>query len=68
MERCAQSHPDKKDREELLDAIHGRGAFRRFKRALDRRDLREDWNRFRNAALEDIAIEFLEDKGIAYRR
>jgi hypothetical protein len=68
MDRFAQSQPDEEDREELLYAIHGRGAFRQFKRALDRLRLRDEWYQFRNAALEDIAIEFLESKGIAYRR
>jgi len=68
MERFAQAQPDQEVREELLHAIHGRGAFRHFKRAVDRLGLREDWFRFRNAALEDIAIEFLESNGIPYRR
>jgi hypothetical protein len=68
MERFAQSQPDEKDREDLLYALQGRGAFRHFKRALDRLRLWEDWNQFRNAALEEIAIEFLESEGIAYRR
>jgi hypothetical protein len=68
MERFAQSQPDEEDREELLYALHGRGAFRHFKGALNRRRLWDDRNQFRNAALEDIAIEFLESNGIPYRR
>ena len=68
MERFAQSQPDEEVREELLYALHGRGAFRHFKGALNRLRLWDDWNQFRNAALEDIAIEFLESKGIPYRR
>jgi len=68
MERFAQAQPDQEVREELLHAIHGRGAFRHFKGALNRRRLWDDRNQFRNAALEDIAIEFLESNGIPYRR
>ncbi len=67
MERFAQSQPDE-DREDLNYALHGRGAFRHFKRAVDRLGLREDWFRFRNEALEEIAIEFLESNDIPYRR
>ena len=53
---------------ELLDALHGRRAFRRFKDALQRLELAEEWYRYREGALEEIAVEFLEANGIGYRR
>jgi len=68
MERFADSLPDAAVRDELLNAIHGRGAFRRFKDDLRRLGLADEWYRFRDAALEEIAIEFLEEHGIAYHR
>ncbi len=68
MERFARSVSDSTASDELLDALHGRGAFRRFKDALQRLGLTEEWYRYREAALEKIAAEFLEANGIGYSR
>jgi hypothetical protein len=68
MERFAQSLTDDAVSDELDAALHGRGAFRRFKDAVHRLGIIDEWYRFREAALEEIAIEFLEEHGIAYRR
>jgi hypothetical protein len=68
MERFADSLSDVAVKDELLNAIHGRGAFRRFKDAVRRLGRADEWYRFRDAALEEIAIEFLEAHGIAYQR
>jgi hypothetical protein len=68
MERFARSVSDPAENDELLDALHGRGAFRRFKDALQRLELTEEWYRHREAALEEIAAEFLEANGIVYSR
>ena len=67
MKRFADSLADAAVTDELLNAIHGRGAFRRFKDAVHRLGRAEEWYRFREAALEEIAIEFLEAHGIAYQ-
>ena len=67
MERFAQSRADPNVSDELHAAVHGRGAFRRFKDAVHRLGIADEWYRFREAALEEIAIEFLEAHGIAYR-
>ncbi len=68
MERFARSHTDAAVSDELDAALHGRGAFRRFKDAVHRLGIADEWYRFRDAALEEIAIEFLEAHGIAYQR
>ena len=68
MERFAQSLTDAAVSDELDAALHGRGAFRRFKDAAHRLGIADEWYRFRAAALEAIAIEFLEACGIAYQR
>lgn len=68
MERFAQSLTDAAASDELDAAIHGRGAFRRFKDAVHRLGIADEWYRFREAALEEIAIEFLEAHGIVYHR
>jgi len=68
MERFASSRTDATVNNELDTALHGRGAFRRFKDAVRRLGIADEWYRFRNAAIEKIAIEFLQAHGIAYRR
>ena len=68
MERFAQSLTDPAASDEFDAAIHARGAFRRFKDAVHKLGMTEDWYRFRDAALEEIAIEFLEEHGISYQR
>ena len=68
MERFAQSLTDAAVSDELDAALHGRGAFRRFKDAVQRLGIADEWYRFRDAALEEIAVEFLETHGIAYNR
>jgi hypothetical protein len=68
MERFAQSLTDAAVSDELDAAIHGPGAFRRFKDTVHRLGITDEWYRFRDAALEEIAIEFLEEHEIAYQR
>jgi len=68
MERFARSLTDTAASDELEAAVHGRGAFRRFKDAVHRLGIADEWYRFREAALEEIAIGFLEANGIAYQR
>jgi hypothetical protein len=68
MERFARSLTDTSVRDELDAALHGRGAFRRFKDAVHRLGIADEWYRLREAALEEIAIEFLEAHEIEFRR
>jgi len=56
---CAES-----ERRQILEAIHGRGAFRRFRAATERLGLREAWFRYRSQALERIARGWAEGEGI----
>ena len=53
-------------REELLDAIHGSGAFRQFKNTIRRRRIETAWYEFRTQALRDIAMEWCEDHDIPW--
>jgi hypothetical protein len=68
MERFARSLTDAAVSDELEAAVHGRGAFHRFKDIVHRRGIADDWYRYRDAALEEIAVEFLEAHGIEFRR
>ena len=52
MERFASSQASARRRDELLDAIHGRGAFRSFRNAIRRLDIEDQWFRFRAPLLK----------------
>jgi Uncharacterised protein family (UPF0158) len=52
--------------DELLFQIRGSGAFQRFKHAIYRYDIEEDWYRYRQTALEQIAIDWLDANEIPY--
>ncbi len=53
-------------REDLLEAISGRGAFRLFRRMIRQRELEQRWYGFRDAAYDRIAVDFLEAQGISF--
>jgi hypothetical protein len=66
MEDFCYSVEDEKRRNLLLDKIRGRGAFGRFKDAIHQLGIAEAWYQFRDSALKDIAIDWLEAHSIAY--
>jgi hypothetical protein len=53
-------------REDLLRAIHGRGAFRSFKEALRRHRIEPVWFQFRAEALRQIALDWCEANNVAW--
>ena len=53
--------------EELLDSIHGSGAFRVFRRTLERLGLHEQWYAYRQSRFEQIARDWLETNHIPYK-
>ncbi|TMJ26086.1 MAG: hypothetical protein E6G95_14445 [Alphaproteobacteria bacterium] len=66
MERFCLSVDSQQHRGRLLDAIRGKGAFRRFKDLALRLGVIEDWYRYREEALKRIAAEFLHAEGIPF--
>jgi hypothetical protein len=50
----------------LLNAIHGRGAFRYFKDLVFEHGIRDDWFSFREQAFKEIAIAWLESNELEY--
>ena len=62
MERFCLSRED----DDLCDAIRGRGAFRRFKDRVQAYGIAEDWYRYRDAALREIAVAWCEAHGLQY--
>jgi hypothetical protein len=56
MERFCHSVDDDDMRDDLCDAIRGRGAFKRFKDSIQAYGIAEAWYRYRDAALREIAM------------
>ena len=56
MERFCLSVDDEDMRDDLCDAIRGRGAFRRFKDRMQVYGMAEEGYRYRDAALREIAM------------
>jgi len=66
MERFCLSVDEDDLRDDLCDAIRGRGAFRRFKDRVQAYGIAEDWYRYRDAALREMAMAWCEAHGIAF--
>lgn len=66
MKHFSQSRDEEDVRVQLLDAVHGSGAFRNFNSTIRRLGIEDAWYRFRDEALERIASEWLEAEGLAY--
>jgi len=67
MEEFSRGQENAEVRNELLDAIHGSGAFRMFKSAIRRLKIEDAWYRFRDEAVKQIAREWLEENNLQYR-
>jgi hypothetical protein len=59
---------DRNVAETLLRLIKGSGAFRRFKNAIHSMGVEKDWYQFRRTELEKLAIQWLEQEGLANTR
>jgi hypothetical protein len=66
MERFCLSGDDDDMRNDLCNAIRGRGAFRSFKDRMHAYGMAEEWYRYREAALREIAIAWCETHGMRY--
>jgi hypothetical protein len=67
MERFANTQERAARRDELLDAIHGAGAFRNFRSTARRLRIEEEWFSVRHSAFEGIALRWLQAHGISFR-
>jgi hypothetical protein len=64
MERFAVSRQYPHLGDDLLAGLHGRGAFRRFKDAVHRLQLAEEWYAFREHSYEEVARAWCDANGI----
>jgi len=67
MEQFSQSLPASIVQGQLLQAIHGRGAFRMFRILCEENGLLKDWYSFRRGVMEDLARKWLEANGVPYK-
>lgn len=67
MRQFADEQQDGNVGRELHAAIHGAGAFRRFRQALSRLGIEQQWYRFRNRQFEEMAKEWLAEMGFEFR-
>jgi hypothetical protein len=67
MERFSDAQEDERIRGKLGRAIHGSGAFRRFKDAIRALGLEDDWYQLRTRAIEEIARDWLEAHHLPYK-
>jgi len=67
MEEFSFGQKNDRVREELMVAIHGSGAFRMFKSTIQRLGIEKDWYRFRDNAIKEIAVEWLEEHHLQYK-
>jgi hypothetical protein len=66
MKRFCYTVEDDELRDNLLNGISGRGAFRIFKLMIYEHEITDDWYEYRHQAFRDIARDWLENHNIAY--
>lgn len=66
MEKFCLSLNDSEMSDNLYSSIKGSGAFRRFKDAINEYDIADDWYKYRNDVLKEIAIEWCQENDIEF--
>lgn len=66
VEDFCERQEDEGFRERLLDAIRGRGAFRRFKGLVYQEGKQEEWSAFRTKAFEKLARNWLASNDLPF--
>jgi uncharacterized protein UPF0158 len=66
MDAFSRAQGSEQARQELLDAIHGAGAFRTFRSTIRRLGIEQSWYLFREEAVREIARNWLEEHELSY--
>jgi len=66
MERFCMSLDNQKIGDALYDLISGSGAFRRFKDAIYKYGVEDEWYTYRDNAIKEIAIEWCRENNIEF--
>ncbi|MBX9721649.1 MAG: UPF0158 family protein, partial [Candidatus Obscuribacterales bacterium] len=64
MKNFAEAQTDEDYASDLQSAIHGSGAFKKFKKILMQHDLETEWYQFRNETFRTMALEWCETNGL----
>ena len=67
MEQFSRMQEHERIHRELMDAVHGAGAFRAFRSAVRRLGVDQTWYQFREHAIEQIARTWLEEHNLQYK-
>lgn len=67
MERFCSTVDNRKIANDLFRSISGKGAFRRFKDALNRHGIEKSWYAYKDEAYKEIAREWCEEHAISWR-
>jgi hypothetical protein len=67
IERFIFSLKDREISENLHRAIKGKGAFRRFKNGIIRFDIEDEWYKYREEAIKQVAIDWCELNQIKFK-
>lgn len=67
MESFCSTVENRKVANDLFRSIAGKGAFRRFKDALNRHGIEKSWYAYKEEAYKAIAREWCEDNGVSWR-
>ena len=68
MDRFSMTLRDGRMRNDFHGGIRGAGAFRLFKHLLTEYDLWDAWNRFKQAELRQMAIQWCEENSITFHQ
>jgi hypothetical protein len=66
MEHFIAKLPDEMIRDEMFNLIRGQGAFSRFRRGLERFNLRDEWFAYRDRELEEFARDWCMAIGVEF--
>lgn len=66
MERFCLSIDDPEISDTLYSLIKGSGAFQRFKDAIHDYGIADDWHKYRENGLKEVAIEWCQENGIDF--
>lgn len=66
MENFCLTLSDQRKQESMLNAIRGRGAFRRFREKIIDFDIEDQWYSYRDECIKQIAIEWCKENNIIF--
>ncbi len=66
IESFSNAYPDSRIRFNLRNAIHGSGAFRRFKNLLRYHGIEQEWYDWRDQVYRELAVQWCKDRNLDY--